>query len=113
MLELNPDHEVSIYATGEECLQNLHLNPSIVSLDYTLPDMTGNDVLKKIKDYNKDISVVILSSQQDVSTAVELLKEGAYDYITKDNETKERLINTINNIKKQNNLKEEVHTLKE
>ena len=113
MLELNPDHVVTIFATGEEFLQNLHLNPSIVSLDYTLPDMTGKDVLKKIKDYNKDISVIILSSQQDVSTAVELLKEGAYDYITKDNETKDRLANTINHIKNQNHLKEEVHTLKE
>lgn len=113
MLEMNPDHNVRIFATGEACLQNLHLNPSIISLDYTLPDMTGKEVLKKIKDYNKDISVVILSSQQDVSTAIELLKDGAYDYITKDNETKDRLVNTIAHIKTQNHLKEEVHTLKE
>lgn len=113
MLELNPDHDVKLFTTGAACLENLHLNPSIVSLDYTLPDMTGKDVLKKIKDYNKDISVVILSSQQDVSTAIELLKDGAYDYITKDNETKERLVNTVDHIKTQNNLKQEVHTLQE
>lgn len=113
MIELNPDHEVKLFDTGQECINNLHLNPTIVSLDYTLPDMTGKDVLKKIKDFNKDISVIILSSQQDVSTAVELLKDGAYDYITKDNETKDRLTNTITHIKNQNHLKEEVQTLKE
>jgi len=113
MLELNPDHDVKLFSTGEECVQNLHLNPDIVSLDYTLPDITGKEVLKKIKDFNKDISVIILSSQQDVSTAVGLLKDGAYEYITKDGETKDRLINTINNIKEHNSLKEEVDTLKE
>ena len=113
VMELNPDHEVHVFSTGEECIQHLHLNPAIVSLDYTLPDITGGEVLKKVKDYNKDISVIILSSQQDVSTAVKLLREGAYDYITKDSETKERLINTINHIKEQENLKKEVSTLRQ
>jgi len=42
-----------------------------------------------------------------------LLRNGAYDYITKDSETKDRLLNTINNIKEHNSLKEEVDTLKE
>lgn len=112
VLELNPDHEVTMFATGQECIQHLHLNPDIVSLDYTLPDMNGTDVLKEIKKYNEEISVIILSSQQDVSTAVQLLREGAYDYITKDGETKERLTNTIANIKKQQSLREELNTLK-
>ena len=113
VMELNPDHEVHVFATGEECIQSLHLNPAIISLDYTLPDITGGEVLKKVKDYNKDISVIILSSQQDVSTAVKLLREGAYDYITKDSETKERLINTINHIKEQETLKKEVINLRQ
>ncbi len=113
VMEMNPDHQVHVFSTGEECLQNLHLKPSIISLDYTLPDMTGEDVLKKIKTYNKDISVIILSSQQNVSTAVKLLKDGAYDYITKDAETNDRLLHTINNIKEQDSLKEEVHSLRQ
>ncbi len=112
VMELNPDHEVYAFPTGAECIQNLHLKPTIISLDYSLPDMTGEDVLKKIKSYNEDISVIILSGQQDVSTAVKLLRDGAYDYITKDSETKERLLNALANIKKQNALKEEVDTLR-
>ena len=112
ILELNPDHEVHVFATGEECIQHLHLNPDIISLDYTLSDITGTEVLKKVKNYNEEISVIILSSQQDVSTAVQLLKEGAYDYITKDGETKERLLNTIAHIKKHQSLRAELDTLK-
>lgn len=113
VMELNPDHEVSIFSTGQECIQQLHLKPSIITLDYSLPDMTGSEVLKKIKSYNKEINVIILSGQQDISTAVQLLKEGAFDYITKDSETKDRLLNTIHNIQTQQNLKQEVETLKE
>ncbi len=113
IMELNPDHEVYKFSTGQECIQHLHLKPSIISLDYSLPDMTGGEVLKKIKGFNKDINVIILSGQQDISTAVHLLKEGAYDYITKDSETKERLLNTLNHIKTHQNLKVEVETLRE
>ncbi len=113
VMELNPDHEVYKFSSGKECLEHLHLRPSIISLDYMLSDMTGADVLKKIRDFDKDISVIILSGQKDISTAVRLLKEGAYDYITKDTETKERLLHSLYNIKSHQNLKVEVETLKE
>ncbi len=113
IMELNPDHEVYSFKTGKECIDNLHLKPSIISLDYSLPDMTGTDVLRKIRSFNKDITVIILSGQQDIATAVKLLKEGAYDYITKDSETKERILNTLAHIKNNISLKEEVETLRE
>lgn len=113
IMELNPDHEVHTFATGQECIQHLHLNPAIISLDYSLPDITGAEVLKKIKNFNSDIAVVILSSQQDVATAVTLLRAGAYDYITKDSETKEKLLNTLDHIRKNQELQQEVIQLKE
>jgi len=112
LMELNPDHEVHVFATGQECLQQLDKKPNIISLDYSLPDMTGEEVLRKIKAANQDIGVIILSGQQDISTAVQLLKNGAFDYITKDNETKDRLLNAIGHIKNQNNLQEEVSKLR-
>lgn len=112
VMEINPDHEVHLFSTGQECLAHLSLRPKIISLDFSLPDMTGSEVLKKIKSYNQDIGVIILSGQQDIRTAVALLKEGAYDYIAKDNETKERLLNSLNHIKKHIELKDEVDTLK-
>jgi DNA-binding NtrC family response regulator len=96
--ELNPDNEVHCFTSGKECINNLHKRPDIVTLDYYLPDMSGEEILKHVKSYDPEIYVIMLSGQTDVSTAVKLLKNGAYDYITKDNETKDRLINVIHNI---------------
>jgi len=112
ILELNPDHEVHVFNSGEAAIKQLHLNPQIISLDYTLPDMTGAEILQKVRLYNKNISIIILSSQQDVSTAIQLLREGAYDYITKDDESKDRLINTVEHIKNKHALMEQLDDLK-
>lgn len=112
LVELNPDHEVHVFDSGKACLAGMHLQPHIVSLDYTLKDMTGEEVLLKIKKYNPKTEVLILSGQQDISTAVKLLREGASDYIVKDTETKERLLHSIGQIKKRINLEEQVESLK-
>jgi len=112
-LSLNPDNEVYKFETGGECLLNLHKGPSLISLDYSLPDMSGFEVISKVKSFNPDIPVVVVSGQEDVATAVNLLKEGAYDYFVKDEDTKERLWNTIKNIKERDELKEEINVLKE
>jgi DNA-binding NtrC family response regulator len=111
--EMNPDYEVFWYKTGKECLDNLHLKPSVISLDYSLPDMTGVEVLKRIKQHNQSIGIVIISGQQDVGTAVELLKAGAYDYIIKNEEIKERFLNTVRNLLQNQHLVSEVETLRE
>ncbi len=111
ILELNPDHEVVVMSSGTECLERLDENPLAITLDYSLPDLPGNTVLSKIKEYNPDIDVIILSGQNDIHTAITLLKEGAYDYIPKDGETKERLLAALTNLKKQHELKQKVATL--
>jgi DNA-binding NtrC family response regulator len=112
-LSLNPDNEVFKFETGAECLRNLYQGPSLISLDYSLPDMSGFDVIKKVKEFNQDIPIVIVSGQEDVATAVRLLKDGAYDYFVKDEDTKARLWNTLKNIKERLELKEEINSLKE
>ena len=112
VMELNPDHEVHVFSTGNECIAQLHLEPDLISLDYNLPDIKGEELLTEIKNYNPEAIVIILSGQQDISTAVRLLKDGAYDYITKDEETKDRLINSIARAKKQLHLQKEVAHLK-
>jgi len=112
-LSLNPDNEVFKFETGADCLKNLYQGPSLISLDYSLPDMSGFDVIKKVKEFNQDIPIVIVSGQEDVATAVRLLKDGAYDYFVKDEDTKARLWNTLKNIKERLELKEEINSLKE
>ena len=111
--ELNPEHDVRVFATGQECLDHLFLNPAIISMDYSLPDITGKEVFEKIKTYDKSIGIIILSGQNDVAVAVELLKNGAYDYIVKNEEAKDRLQKALENIKSKIALQREVENLKD
>jgi DNA-binding NtrC family response regulator len=112
VLGLNPDYEVEFFTTGKDCMNNLHKNPSIITLDYSLPDMPGQQVLEQIKSYDPNINVVIVSAQEKIGTAVELLKSGAFDYITKDQDTKDRLLNSINNARNKHSLIKEIDHLK-
>ena len=113
VFELNPDFNIHVFMSGKECLNNLHLKPAIISLDFSLPDIKGDEVLKKIKNYNKDIEVIILSGQQDIEVAVQLLRNGAYDYIVKNEETKDRLTYAVQRLASNINLKQEVEDLKD
>ncbi len=112
-ISLNPDYAVEKFQTGKDFLDNLHRKPTVVSLDYSLPDMSGLEVLKKINTYNPDIPVIIVSGQEDVGTAVNLLKEGAYDYFVKNEETKDRIWNSLSKIKEKLQLEKEIDSLKE
>lgn len=109
---LNPDHEVKIFADGKSFLKHLDEQPSIVTLDYRLPDISGEELLKTIKERDPDVHVIIISGQEKIGTAVSLLKHGAYDYIIKDEETKDRLLNSINNAKKNVLLINEINNLR-
>lgn len=111
-LSLNPDYEIHTFTNGKNCLENLHLQPDVITLDYRLPDMKGLDVLKKVKEINEDIQVILISEQEDIDVVVELLKQGAYDYIVKSKDIRERLLNTVNNIRKEFSLKKEIKSLR-
>ena len=112
VLGLNPDYEVEYYTTGKDCVENLYKNPAIITLDYSLPDAGGEKVLGQIRSHDPNINVIIVSAQEKIHTAVELLKSGAYDYISKDHETKERLLNSINNARNKSSLIKEIDHLK-
>ncbi len=111
-LSLNPDYEVVKFSTARDCLANLHQEPAVVTLDYSLPDLNGEQVLKKILEYNPNIQVIIISAQENINTAIDLLKKGAYDYIVKDEDARNRLWNTVSNIRKNLQLREEVEQLR-
>ena len=112
VLKLDPDVEVERFTSGQECLDNLHKRPSIVTLDYSLEDMNGQEVMKRIKKSDPNIQIIMISGQEDVSTAVELLKNGAYDYIVKDEDAKERIWNSVQKIRETHTLKKEINELR-
>lgn len=111
-LSLNPDYEVELFSSGKACLQELYRKPDVVSVDYGLPDMRGDVLLDKILAVNNNVPVVIISGQDDISIAVDLLKKGARDYIVKGENTKDLLWRSIINIREKRELKQEVETLK-
>lgn len=111
-LSLNPDYEVKRFESPVKFFAALHENPQVITLDYSLPDCDGAEVLRKIKEYNNGIQVIIISGQEDVATAINLLKNGAFDYIVKDDDTKDRLWNTILHLQEINGLKLEVENLR-
>ena len=111
-LSLNPDFEVRSFFNARDFLNCLNESPDIVTLDYRLPDLSGLDVLKRIRMENDDVQVILISEQEDIDLVVTLLKIGAYDYITKSNDIKERLLNTIQNLIKDLSLKKEISTLR-
>ncbi len=111
-LSSNPDYEVKSFSSGTEFLNNLYESPDIVTLDYSLPDITGLELLEKIKKENNDIQVIMISEQKDINTVVSLLKHGAYDYIAKSDDIRDRLLNTVKNIRDGIGLKREISTLR-
>jgi len=113
VLGLNPDFEVTCFATGKEFLQQLHRRPAIVTLDYALPDVPGESVLRQIREFDPDIPVIVVSAQERIRTAVELLKAGAFDYISKDDDAKDRILNSIQNALQKSTLLKEIGRLRQ
>jgi DNA-binding NtrC family response regulator len=111
-LSLNPDYEVKSFFNGNDFLNSLHESPDIVTLDYRLPDMTGLELLSKIRQENSEAQVILISEQSDTDMVVTLLKMGASDYITKSDDIRERLLNTVKNIRDGIGMKREISTLR-
>src|SRR5436190_9600021 len=76
--------DVETAADGEQALTQIEaFHPAIVLTDLVMPKMGGLDLLKKIQESGDPITTVILTAQGTVETAVEAIKHGAYDYLTK------------------------------
>jgi len=87
-LQNHADFEIETYATGELCMNNLSHNPDVIILDYHLDGiekdvMNGIETLDKIKSYNPDIPVVMLSSQDKIDVAINCMHHRAFDYVVK------------------------------
>lgn len=110
-LGMNPDFEIKSFFNGKDLLNNLHESPDVITLDYRLPDMKGNELLKKIRERDESIEVIVISEQEDIQTAVDILKEGAFDYLVKNDQIQARLNSTIQKIRKNAGLKNRIQVL--
>ncbi len=68
------------FTSGKSALEKLNKYTSIVILDYDLKGENGNDVLKSINKNNPKTEVIMLSSNEDIMTAIESFRKGVTDY---------------------------------
>ena len=106
-LTKNPDYDVKVFMTGKECLDNLYLGPHLITIDFSLPDTRGDQLFKNIRLVNASVPVIVISAQEKIATAVDLLKMGVSDYFIKDDHTKDLLWNAIIRLRENIDLKEE------
>jgi two-component system OmpR family response regulator len=102
------DFNIETFATGELCMEKITHNPDVIILDYHLDGtdknaMNGLTTLDKIKAFNQDIPVIILSCQDKIDVAINCMHHRAFDYVVK-SETAfirlQKIISTIFRYKK-------------
>lgn len=110
-ISMDPDFDVRIFNSGQALIDNLHENPQVISLDHSLPDYVGLELLPIILKKCPNCQVIVLSAQNDVQTALQLMKAGAYDYLIKDNEAIEKLWLLVHKANERSVLEDEIKTL--
>ena len=81
-------YNVKTFPTGEQCMENIFYRPDVVVLDYHLDGisqgaMNGIETLDKIKAYDSNIHVIMLSSQDKITVAIDCMHHNALDYVIK------------------------------
>ncbi len=92
------EYTVLIAKTGKEALEQVEKeSPNLVVLDLKLPDISGIDVLRRVKRVNNNIEVIMITGYGTIETAKKAMRLGAYDYITKpfDNSKINTLIKSV------------------
>lgn len=92
--------DIKTFSNGEECLLEIVQDkPDCVILDYVIKEgLNGDEILKRIKLNYPEIEVIILSGQEDVEAATNIIREGANDYVVKNKMSFFNIGNTLNNI---------------
>jgi two-component system OmpR family response regulator len=108
------DFAIETYATGERCIDALSHHPDVIILDYRLDGidknaMNGIDTLDKIKAFNPEIPVVMLSSQDKIDVAIDCMHHKATDYVVKSETAFVRLQKIITTIFRYKKMEKELN----
>lgn len=113
-LELNPDYSVDTCSSAKELKSKISNQYGVICLDYNLPDQNGVELLKFIETNYPAIPVIIISGQEDIETAVEMLKfNSVWDYIVKGDKTNELLWMSLIKLKDRKQLESKVVELED
>ncbi|MGB0715969.1 MAG: sigma-54-dependent transcriptional regulator [Phycisphaerae bacterium] len=106
------DYEVTEAANGHEAAEALkNRSFDLILLDYKLPDTTGIDILKSIREDDGDVVVIMMTAYSTVENAVDAMKLGAFDYMTKPFDM-ERLMHVVDKALETTKLRREVRELR-
>lgn len=108
------DFEIETYTTGELCVENLSHKPDVIILDYLLDGvvrdvMNGIETLDKIKLFNAEIPVIMLSAQDKIDVAINCMHHAAFDYVVKSETSFLRLQKIITTIFETSKLKKQLN----
>jgi two-component system, OmpR family, response regulator len=107
------DFDIETFVTGELCIAHLSNQPDIIILDYLLDGydktaMNGIETLDKIKSFDPDIPVIILSAQDKIEVAINCMHHKAADYVVKSETAFLRLQKIITTLMRFNKLEKEL-----
>ena len=105
-------YEVEIFSNSESMLKKFSLKPDIILLDIMLPGLDGIETLKRIKQMDEHLPVIMLSAQGRIDVAVDSIKYGAYDYFSKPID-QQKLELSLKNAIRNYDLVKEIQNLKE
>jgi DNA-binding NarL/FixJ family response regulator len=90
---------VNTFFSGEECLDHMQLKPDLVVVDHMFTgvrgQMNGLQVVRKIREIDKDVTILVLSGQEDENIIADFIQSGVKQYISKDDYFIDTLIETI------------------
>lgn len=96
------NYDIKVFPSAEKCLEQIHMHPDILILDYLLEStskedgrMNGLDMLHKVKELSPQTEVVMISGQKDLDVITNLIKEGATDYVEKDVQWRQKIKDVV------------------
>lgn len=105
------NYKIKTFTNATDMLESLSDEPDLLLLDIMLPDINGNDVLRKIKQTHENLPVIMLSAQGSIEVVLESIRLGAYDYFPKPVD-KNRLEQAIRNSIRNYDLEKELTNIK-
>lgn len=106
-------YDVTHFTTGEECLNQMHQQPDIVIVDYNLPGMDGLTLMRNIRSLHPQVMMIVCSGQENVEVVVECYKNGAQEYVLKNEKMIVNIENAVNNLAMNVTLRREVELLQD
>jgi len=112
-MTLEDKYQIITLTHGSEAVKLFHQErPDMVILDIGLPDISGIDVLKAVKEKDPDVLVIMVTAIEEVKMIVEAVKLGAYDYLVKPVNSQELFL-TVGNALEQMRLKDRIRTIQQ